>query len=178
MINKYFDGVIPTYSGSNGEFEQSLLQMNQSTVEKYVDAMENMEFSVALSVLWQLVSRTNKYIDETQPWQLAKDEEKTEQLKDVMVHLAESLRRTAIMLQPFLTKAPGEVFDQLGIEDATLTTWDRLSEFGSIPAGTKVKKGSPIFPRLDIEEEVAYIKTKMQGSSPEPEEKEDKSKTG
>ena len=74
MINKYFDGDIPAYSGSTGEFEQSLLEVNKETVEKYEEAMENMEFSVALSVLWQLVSRTNKYIDETQPWQLAKEE--------------------------------------------------------------------------------------------------------
>ena len=88
----------------HGEFEQSLLEVNRSTVEKYVEAMEKMEFSVALSVLWQLVSRTNKYIDETQPWQLAKEEAQVDQLKTVMVHLAESLRRIAIMLQPFLTK--------------------------------------------------------------------------
>lgn len=169
MINKYFDGVIPAYNGSKGEFEQSLLKMNQSTVEKYVDAMEDMEFSVALSVLWQLVSRTNKYIDETQPWQLAKDENKTEQLKDVMVHLAESLRRISIMLQPFLTKAPKEIFSQLGIEGESLTVWDSIKEFGMIPEGTKVKKGEPIFPRLDIEEEVEYIKAKMQGSQPKPE---------
>ena len=88
----------------HGEFEQSLLEVNKSTVEKYVEAMEKMEFSVALSVLWQLVSRTNKYIDETQPWQLAKEEAQVDQLKAVMVHLAESLRRIAIMLQPFLTQ--------------------------------------------------------------------------
>uniref|UniRef100_UPI00403F259E methionine--tRNA ligase n=1 Tax=Niallia sp. XMNu-256 TaxID=3082444 RepID=UPI00403F259E len=173
MINKYFDGVIPVYNGSNGEYDQSLLEMNKATVEKYVEAMEKMEFSVALSVLWQLVSRTNKYIDETQPWQLAKEEAKTEQLKDVMVHLAESLRRIAIMLQPFLTKAPKEIFSQLGIENENLTTWESVNEFGGILEGTKVKKGDPIFPRLDIEEEVAYIKMKMQGSVPQQEEKKE-----
>ena len=171
MINKYFDGVIPAYSGSTGEFEQSLLEVNKSTVEKYVEAMENMEFSVALSVLWQLVSRTNKYIDETQPWQLAKEEAEVDQLKAVMVHLAESLRRIAIMLQPFLTRTPKEIFSQLGVEAESLTTWESLNEFGAIPAGVIVKKGSPIFPRLDLEEEVSYIKMKMQGSAPKPEEK-------
>ena len=80
MINKYFDGVIPEYKGSAGEFEQSLLQVNKETVEKYEEAMENMEFSVALTAIWQLVSRTNKYIDETQPWQLAKEEENGQKL--------------------------------------------------------------------------------------------------
>ena len=173
MINKYFDGVIPAYSGSNGEFEQSLLEVNKSTVEKYVGAMEKMEFSVALSVLWQLVSRTNKYIDETQPWQLAKEEAQVDQLKAVMVHLAESLRRIAIMLQPFLTQTPKEIFSQLGVEAESLTTWESMNEFGVIPAGIVVKKGNPIFPRLDLEEEVNYIKMKMQDSAPKPEEKKE-----
>ncbi|MFZ0446189.1 MAG: methionine--tRNA ligase [Bacillus sp. (in: firmicutes)] len=173
MINKYFDGVIPAYSGSNGEFEQSLLEVNKSTVEKYVGAMEKMEFSVALSVLWQLVSRTNKYIDETQPWQLAKEEAQVDQLKAVMVHLAESLRRIAIMLQPFLTQTPKEIFSQLGVEAESLTTWESMNEFGVIPAGIVVKKGNPIFPRLDLEEEVNYIKTKMQDSAPRSEEKKE-----
>ena len=173
MINKYFDGVIPAYSGSNGEFEQSLLEVNKSTVEKYVGAMEKMEFSVALSVLWQLVSRTNKYIDETQPWQLAKEEAQVDQLKAVMVHLAESLRRIAIMLQPFLTQTPKEIFAQLGVEAESLTTWESMNEFGVIPAGIVVKKGNPIFPRLDLEEEVNYIKTKMQDSAPRSEEKKE-----
>jgi methionyl-tRNA synthetase len=177
MINKYFDGVIPAYSGSNGEFEQSLLEVNRSTVEKYVEAMEKMEFSVALSVLWQLVSRTNKYIDETQPWQLAKEEAQVDQLKTVMVHLAESLRRIAIMLQPFLTRTPKEIFSQLGVEAENLTTWDSMDEFGAIPAGVVVKKGNPIFPRLDLEEEVSYIKMKMQGTAPKPEEKKEESTT-
>lgn len=177
MINKYFDGVIPAYSGSTGEFEQSLLEVNRSTVEKYVEAMEKMEFSVALSVLWQLVSRTNKYIDETQPWQLAKEEAQVDQLKAVMVHLAESLRRIAIMLQPFLTRTPKEIFSQLGVEAESLTTWESMNEFGVIPAGIVVKKGNPIFPRLDLEEEVSYIKMKMQGTAPKPEEKKEESTT-
>ena len=72
--------------------------------------MEKMEFSVALSVIWQLVSRTNKYIDETQPWVLAKDDGKREELESVMVHLAETLRRIAILLKPFLTKTPEKMF--------------------------------------------------------------------
>ncbi|KAA9012019.1 methionine--tRNA ligase [Niallia endozanthoxylica] len=173
MINKYFDGAIPVYNGSTGEFEQSLLEANQSTVAKYVEAMENMEFSVALTALWQLVSRTNKYIDETQPWQLAKDTANQSKLADVMVHLAESLRRMAIMLQPFLTQAPKQIFAQLGIENETLTTWDSLEQFGQIGEGVKVMKGNPIFPRLDLEEEVNYIKMKMQGTEPKADEKKE-----
>ncbi|MFL0365661.1 methionine--tRNA ligase [Pseudobacillus sp. 179-B 2D1 NHS] len=170
MINKYFDGVIPTYKGSNGEFDKQLQQLNMETVKQYEEAMEKMEFSVALSALWQLVSRTNKYIDETQPWVLAKEEEK-DKLGDVMAHLAESLRRMAVLLKPFLTQTPKKIFEQLNIQDEKLQSWDSLSQFGLIPEGTTVvKKGEPIFPRLDIEEEITYIKEKMQGT---PEKKEE-----
>ncbi|MDZ5474343.1 methionine--tRNA ligase [Bacillus sp. 31A1R] len=168
MIDKYFDGVIPAYKGSFSEFDKQLLEMNQETVKKYEESMENMEFSVALSSLWQLISRTNKYIDETQPWALAKAEEKKEELANVMAHLAESLRRTAVLLQPFLTRTPKEIFTQLNVEDEYLMSWDSLEPFGSIKEGTKVVKGNPIFPRLEIQDEVAYIKEKMQGSAPAP----------
>lgn len=170
MVDKYFAGVIPTYKGSTGEFDQHLLQTNKETVVKYEEAMENMEFSVALTAVWQLVSKTNKYIDETQPWALAKDEDKTEELGNVMVHLAESLRRIAILLQPFLTRTPKEIFTQLNINEDRLISWESLQAFGLIPEGTKIAKGDPIFPRLDLKEEVEYIKTKMQGSVPKVEE--------
>ncbi|WP_409305870.1 methionine--tRNA ligase [Peribacillus sp. SCS-155] len=172
MVDKYFDGVIPTYSGSVTKFDASLLDMNNETVKKYEEAMEKMEFSVALSSLWQLVSRTNKYIDETQPWNLAKDESKRNELASVMVHLAESLRRIAVLLQPFLTRTPGEIFKQLNIIDETLKAWDSLERFGQIPEGTKVDKGQPIFPRLEFADEIQYIKDQMQGGSKKEEEKE------
>lgn len=174
MINKYFSGVIPVYKESTGEFEQSLLEVNETTVHKYEEAMEKMEFSVALTAIWQLVSRSNKYIDETQPWQLAKEEENQPKLAEVMTHLAETLRRIAIMLQPFLTQAPKQIFAQLGIEEGELTSWNSMEKFGAIHEGTKVTKGEPIFPRLDIEEEVHYIKEKMQGTQPKSEQEEKK----
>lgn len=173
MINKYFDGEIPAYVDSKGEFQQSLLEMNRETVKKYEEAMENMEFSVALTSIWQLVSRTNKFIDETQPWVLAKEEEKRDELGSVMVHLAETLRRVAILLKPFLTQTPEKIFAQLNITDEILKTWDSLDAFGQIPAQTKVVKAEPIFPRLEMEEEVQYIKEQMQGGAPKEESKEE-----
>ncbi|AZV40785.1 methionine--tRNA ligase [Peribacillus asahii] len=173
MINKYFDGEIPAYVDSKGEFQQSLLEMNRETVKKYEEAMENMEFSVALTSIWQLVSRTNKFIDETQPWVLAKEEEKRDELGSVMVHLAETLRRVAILLKPFLTQTPEKIFAQLNIKDEILKTWDSLDAFGQIPAQTKVVKAEPIFPRLEMEEEVQYIKEQMQGGAPKEESKEE-----
>jgi methionyl-tRNA synthetase len=173
MIEKYFDGVIPAYSDSTGEFDKALLQVNRETVAKYEEAMEKMEFSVALTSIWQLVSRSNKYIDETQPWTLAKSEERKDELASVMVHLAESLRRTAILLQPFLTVTPNGIFQQLGVNDEELKSWESLDTFGVIPNGTKVSKGNPLFPRLEIAEEVEFIRAKMGGSAPTVEEKQE-----
>ncbi|WP_335872084.1 methionine--tRNA ligase [Bacillus sp. 2205SS5-2] len=163
MINKYFNGEIPVYNGSDSEYDQSLLETNKQTVLQYEEAMDKMEFSVALSSIWQLISRTNKYIDETQPWVLAKEEERKGELGNVMVHLAESLRRVAVLLTPFLTKTPSHIFQQLNIKEEELLKWDSLTNFGNIPEGTKVvKKGEPIFPRLEVEVEVEYIKDQMQ----------------
>jgi methionyl-tRNA synthetase len=174
MIEKYFDGIIPDYSESVGEFDASLLEVNHETVSKYEEAMEKMEFSVALTSIWQLVSRTNKYIDETQPWKLAKDIERKQELASVMVHLAESLRRIAILLQPFLTRTPNALFKQLGIQAEALKTWESLETFGLIPTGTKVEKDAPLFPRLEIADEVEFIKGKMQGgTAPALEEKKE-----
>jgi methionyl-tRNA synthetase len=165
MIEKYFDGVIPDYLGSTGEFDQQLIQIYLETVGKYEVAMEKMEFSVALSSIWQLVSRTNKYIDETKPWALAKDETNRDLLANVMVHLAESLRIVAILLKPFLTKTPDKIFAQLNIQDELHKSWESLESFGAIPSGTKVCKDDPIFPRLDIEEETTFIKNQMNSST-------------
>lgn len=163
MIDKYFDGEIPAYAGAVTPFDAPLEALAGETVTAVENALERMEFSVALSALWQFVSRTNKYIDETQPWALAKDEAKKNELASVMHHLAESLRITSIMLQPFLTHAPVEMWKQLGLEPGKLTSWESMEAFGRIPGGTKVAKGDPIFPRLDMEAEAAFIASSMSG---------------
>ncbi|MFB7141593.1 methionine--tRNA ligase [Gottfriedia sp. NPDC056225] len=172
MIEKYFNGKIPSVNGTVTDFDESLQQMAKSTKESVEAAMDNMEFSVALTNIWQFVSRTNKYIDETQPWVLAKDESRVQELASVMAHLAESLRHVGILLKPFLTQTPTKVFTQLGLTEEGILSWDSLNEFGAISEGTKVQKGDPIFPRLETEVEVAYIKEQMQGTvKPVEEEK-------
>lgn len=163
MIEKYFDGVIPTAPAASTAFDAELEKFAKQTLTQVEDAMENMEFSVALTAIWQFVSRTNKYIDETQPWTLAKDESNREQLASVMNHLAESLRSISIMLQPFLTHAPRQIWEQLGIVEGELTAWDSIGSYTVIPQGTKVVKSAPIFPRLDVEEEVTFIAESMSG---------------
>ncbi|MCR8843192.1 methionine--tRNA ligase [Paenibacillus sp. SC116] len=164
MINKYFDGVIPSYEGKVTAYDESLELFAVQTVDRFEESMEKMEFSVALTALWQFVSRSNKYIDETQPWTLAKDEANRAELASVMNHLAESLRIISTMLQPFLTQTPASIWSQLGINQEH-ATWEQLRTFGVIPAGTKVVKGDPIFPRLEVEVEVAAIAESMSGGA-------------
>jgi methionyl-tRNA synthetase len=165
MIDKYFEGAVPTFAGSVTAFDEQLQKLAGETISQVEAALENMEFSVALASLWQLVSRTNKFIDETQPWALAKDEAKNGELASVMYHLAESLRIVSIALQPFLTHAPREMWKQLGIEQGELTTWESTKRFGQLPGGTKVSKGAPLFPRLDTAEEAAFIAAEMGGGT-------------
>ncbi|ALV22437.1 methionine--tRNA ligase [Carnobacterium antarcticum] len=165
MINKYFDGTIPAYAGDVTAFDGELKATAEKTILDYQTEMENMQFSNALSDVWVLISRANKYIDETEPWKLAKEESKKAELASVMAHLAESLRVAAILLQPFLTHAPKEMFAQLGVETEAAKDWTAV-QFGHFPADAKVvAKGTPIFPRLDIEAEVAYIKEQMDGGA-------------
>lgn len=164
MVEKYFDGVLPAYEGNVTAFDGELEDMAQSTYTKVEEAMEKMEFSVALAAIGAFISRTNKYIDETQPWILAKDESRKAELASVMRHLVEGLRTASILLQPFLTEAPAKIWEQLGMEPGELTTWDSGRTFGLLAGGTKLAKGNPIFPRLDVEQEVAFIAGAMGGA--------------
>jgi methionyl-tRNA synthetase len=161
MIDKYFGGEIPAFTQAETDSDTALETMAIETVTAYEEAMDHMQFSVALGTIWQYISRTNKYIDENEPWVLAKDEAKKDRLGNVMAHLVDSLRRTAILLRPFLTETPGKIFSQLGVRDEALQSFDSMRDFGVVKAGTRVDKQGPIFPRLDTEEEVAAIKAMM-----------------
>lgn len=162
MINKYEDGVVPTFKSGVTQFDKDLETTAATVITNYRELMNSLHFSDALSEIWKLVSRSNKYIDETQPWVLAKSDDAADQAKlaSVMNHLAESLRLLAHLLQPILTQAPTKILDQLGLTAQTVDLADL--KFGTIPAGTKVvAKGTPIFPRLDAKEEVEFIKAQM-----------------
>jgi methionyl-tRNA synthetase len=165
MIEKYFDGRVPALKRGEEEVDKDLEAMAMETKNKVEEALEEMQFSVALSNLWQFVSRTNKYIDETEPWVLAKDDAKKERLGNVMAHLVESLRHIAIMLKPFLTSTPEKIFTQLGIKDEQLKTWDSMNTFGVSLQNITVQKDQPIFPRLDVNEEVEAIKNMMKSTA-------------
>lgn len=164
MINKYLGGRIPDFMGDKSEFDRDLSKTAQITITDFHDAMENMEFSLALESIWRLIRRTNKYIDETTPWLLSKDEAKSEGLASVMIHLAESLRVIAILLQPIMTQAPKEITRQLGLSGESLCM--EGLRFGQFPSGVIIaEKGTPIFPRLEVEPEVAYILAEMMGAT-------------
>ena len=128
------------------------------------EKIDNLHLSDALAEIWNLISRTNKYIDETAPWLLAKEEDKQEKLKSVMYHLSENLRKVAILISPFMEDTATSIFKQLGLTADELQAWDSLYEYDKIPNNTKViEKGEPLFVRLDMEEEVNYIKEQMKG---------------
>ena len=172
MINKYFQGELPAYQGPKHELDEDMEAMALETVKNFNENMESLQFSVALSTVWKFISRTNKYIDETQPWVLAKDEDQRDMLGNVMAHLVENIRFSAVLLQPFLTHAPREVFKQLNMNDPKLSQLESLESYGALTEPILVtEKPTPIFPRLDTEAEIAYIKESMQ--PPKSEEKEE-----
>ncbi|MBL7574218.1 methionine--tRNA ligase [Staphylococcus saccharolyticus] len=172
MINKYFHDELPAYQGPKHELDEDMEAMSLETVKTFNENMESLQFSVALSTVWKFISRTNKYIDETQPWVLAKDEEQRDMLGNVMAHLVENIRFAAVLLQPFLTHAPREIFKQLNINDLKLSQLESLEHYGALTEPiTVIEKPTPIFPRLDTEAEIAYIKASMQ--PPKSEDKEE-----
>ncbi|MCR1901480.1 methionine--tRNA ligase [Ligilactobacillus apodemi] len=160
MINKYRAGKVPALKSGVTAFDADLEQCALDAIKEYQAEMDSAHFSLALEALWKFVSRSNKYIDETEPWVLAKDETKAQELDSVLAHLAASLRLIAILLQPVMTHAPKEIFAQLGLPTDNMNIKD-VSYFDLPENATVVKKGTPIFPRLDIDEEVEYIKSKM-----------------
>ena len=160
MINKYNDGKIEA-TGVSTEFDASLEEVVEETISHFHKAMDKFEFNVALADVWTLISRTNKYIDETAPWVLAKSEGDKAKLNNVLYHLAENLRIAGALLQPFMRATSGKIFEQLGMDERSFSL-ENLS-FGYSFTHPVVAKGQPIFPRLDVEEEVAYIKLQMAG---------------
>lgn len=162
MINKYFDGQVIGYNGELTPEDETLEAVIKESVAAYRAGMDNLQFTDALDNVWKIITRTNKYIDETTPWVLAKNEDDKDKLADVMYHLVDALRIVAILIQPVLIETPKQIFEQLGLDfEAENSALDQ-AEIGLYPKGTQVvSKGVPIFPRLDTEEEVAYIQSQM-----------------
>ncbi len=171
MIDKYFGGTVPGASASVGEayagqikFDDELKTAYADMVSKIDELMGGLHFSILLSEIWKVISRTNKYIDETGPWVLAKTADESPvaraRLAEVLYNLAEGLRIVSIVIQPFMTETPAKIWAQLGISGlgaeafASATDWNSIFAWGGYPEGTTVKKGDIIFPRVDVAKEL------------------------
>ena len=153
MVYKYFDGVIQAPTCKEA-IDDELINLALSTPGKVEASIDALKIPEALESIWTLISRANKYIDETTPWILAKDEEKKERLGTVLYNLLETLRFVSVMISPFLTETSAKINEQLNTK---VTTWESLKEFNGTVAGDKVVKGDVIFPRIDVEEKLAEL---------------------
>ncbi|ELC8466754.1 methionine--tRNA ligase [Clostridium perfringens] len=153
MVYKYFDGVIQAPTCKEA-IDDELINLALSTTGKVEASIDALKIPEALESIWTLISRANKYIDETTPWILAKDEEKKERLGTVLYNLLETLRFVSVMISPFLTETSAKIDAQLNTK---VTTWESLKEFNGTVAGDKVVKGDVIFPRIDVEEKLAEL---------------------
>ena len=155
MAGKYFDGTLPS-EREEGEFDADLKAMAESlapAVEKYIDETK---LSPALTEIMTVVSRANKYIDETAPWILAKDPAKTARLASVLYNLLDTIRICSALLLPFMPSMMPKALEQIGAGENDVK-YENLSKFGVLSENVTVKKGDVLFPRLDVETEIEYL---------------------
>lgn len=150
MIEKYHGGVVTHKEGTEAVDKDFIALVNE-TVAGYSDAMDHMELNQAIKDVWNLIGRANKYIDETAPWILAKDPAQAERLQAVMYNLAEALRIIAILIAPFVPVTAPKIYEQLGLgKPESFFMADAV--WGKLETGTKVQKGEPLFPRIEVTE--------------------------
>ena len=153
MIEKYFDGIIP-HGNCKEHIDEELIKLALETPKKVEENMEKLRIPEALEQIWTFIGRANKYIDETTPWILAKDESKKERLGTVLYNLVESLRITSICISAFIPETSIKINEQI---NADVLNWESLGEFNGTKVGTKVKKGEAIFPRIDVEKKIEEL---------------------
>ena len=168
MVEKYFDGVVPAH-GEWNDIDRLLIALAEGTPSRVKKHMDELQFSVALQDIWQLIGECNRYIDQNMPWVLAKTEEGRERLKTVMYVLCESIRIVAILIAPTMPRTPARIFEQLGVNDPALCSFESTSRFGVLAAGGRVQKGEALFPRIVIKKELAdIVPTPAAQPAPEP----------
>lgn len=156
MIEKYNQGILPA-ADYTFEFDASLKETVTAAPEKVSAAMDHLNYSGALEEIWKVISRTNKYIDETQPWVLAKSEDDKAKLDTVLYNLTEAIRVISVLIRPFMEKTSNTIWAQFSIQEGELSLWENLSKWGIMKAGAKVSKGDVMFPRLDVAQEIERI---------------------
>jgi len=174
MTKIFCDRKIPESSGKDEKYDIELHQMAEDMVEQFIQAMDEMSFNVALENIWTLVRRTNKYIDQTEPWILGRDENKKERLEKVIYHLAQSLQIISVLLYPFMPTTALKIWQQLGIkEDIEKMLIPENIKWGTLKAGTMVNPGDNLFPRIDDKKKTGKEKERKE-KVPEMEKVEDK----
>lgn len=171
MIGKYFGGQLPADQQA-GDFDDDLAALALATKAEVEKNMDTLQFSTALTELWKLISRTNKYIDETAPWALAKDEANKPRLARVLYNLCESLRVTSILLTPFLPDTAKTIAGVLNAP-ADLLTWESAGAFGLLAKDSVITKCDVMFPRIDMEKELAELEAAKVAAAPKEEKKEE-----
>ena len=166
MVEKYFGGEVPA-PGELTDVDRELREKALALSGLMEKQMDQLQFSVALTELFRFISECNRYIDVNEPWVLARSEEGKARLATVMYHLIESIRYIAVLIAPVMPRTPDKIYEQIGLVQDELKTWDSLVNFGATPAGNRVHKGAALFPRLDMEKELEALAPKM----PEPEKK-------
>ena len=152
MVIKYFDGTLPAEKAS-GEFDSELIAECEGLRAKVDEYMDKTQLQNALAEIFKVVSRANKYIDETAPWVLAKDEANKPRLAAVLYNLLEAIRITSALLSPFMPTTMPEVWKQIGAAEDDVT-YENAGKFGVLPADVTVNKGAVLFPRIDTEKEI------------------------
>ena len=161
MLNKYFDGIIPEKPVQLTDIDKELENFINLEIQSIEQEMDEAHVVNALDEIWKIISKANKYIDETMPWSLFK-EGKFDTLKNVMYHLVETVRKIAILIRPAMEETSDNIFVQLSMKDKNLKTWDSIKLYPDFGSNLKViEKGEPIFVRLDANEEIDFLKNEM-----------------
>lgn len=155
MADKYFGGTLPPERQSGGTDEE-LISMASALRGRYEKLMDSFQTQAALEEVFRVISRANKYIDESAPWVLAKDEANRPRLASVIYNLLESLRITLSLLQPFIPESCAKAFEQIGAS-GDLISWDNAAVWGVLPENVTVRRGGTLFPRIDMEKELAEL---------------------
>ena len=167
MIEKYF-GTLPAEQEGN-EFDADVQRIITEQIAKMEANMEKLFFNNVLEDIWVIIRRMNKYIDETMPWVLAKDEANKAKLAGVLYTLAEAIRIVSVMIEPFMPQTPEKIWAQFGITRGEATAWDSIHNFGTLSRTLTAKKGENMFPRIDKEKELAILES----HAPTAEQKEE-----
>ena len=175
MVEKYFGGTLPQDKLS-GEFDDELIEICTALREKCDDYIDKTQINNVLIEIFKVVSRANKYIDETAPWVLAKDESNKPRLAQVLYNLLEAIRIVATLLNPFMPSTMPKVFEQIGATDADVT-YENAGKFGVLPVTVTVHKGEVLFPRIDAEKEIEELNAIIEKQVANAQKEQEKHKT-